>query len=298
MNKFLFSALLSTLSLSTFAQEQKISFEVSEGYNPYSEFNGQKGWSTVGFISLNNPYITGGNPSEGEYSVIVQSENFYQYKWGGIRYNLSNYQHFSISTDVSLESLNKSSHELLKLISSQGLELVNIGSFIFHSNGTVNVGSDKNSIDISNSTWQQNRWYNLKIEVNLNKKEIKFFINNSLVYITTIDSYIEKIDEVNYLLDNNNSNFYIDNVVIKNLENLSTDDLNKKEIKIYPNPVQDVLSIQTNDKINSVEIFDLTGKSILKSSDKNINTQSLSKGIYIVKIKTDNQEISQKIIKK
>ena len=296
MNKFLFSALLSTLSLSTFAQEQKISFEESEGFI-LNNLNGQKGWSTVGSIYDNYTYVTSDKATDGVQSVKVDYLSSYSGKWGGIKYNLPNYKNFSISTDVSMDELGNSSYIFLSLLTSQGLDLVNVGSFVFYKDGSVEIKTLNKTFKLS-STWSNNRWYNLKTEVNLSKKEIKFFINNSLVYTNTFSSSIEKIDEVDYHFDNNYSNFSIDNVVIKNLGDLSTDELNKKEIKIYPNPIQDVLSVQTNEKINSVEIFDLTGKSILKSSEKTINTQTLAKGVYIVKVKTDNQEISQKIIKK
>ncbi|MEG2508733.1 MAG: T9SS type A sorting domain-containing protein, partial [Chryseobacterium sp.] len=65
------------------------------------------------------------------------------------------------------------------------------------------------------------------------------------------------------------------------------------------NPFKDELNLNTNEKIKSVEIYEETGRSVLKANaTKNINTSMLKKGIYFIKIITDqNQIISKKGIK-
>ncbi|MGV0924263.1 T9SS type A sorting domain-containing protein [Empedobacter tilapiae] len=302
MNKFLFSALLSTLSLSTFAQEKKISFEVNEGY--YSNvFDTDKGWSFYGDNSNTKIWLSTDKASDGKksaYFSYYSTNSNANDKWNGVMYKLPDYKHFSISVDVNADALNRSNYNFLKLTNIQGFSYSTVGTFSFYKNGRIGINGTALQ---ASYTWEPTRWYNLKCEVNLNTRLIKYYANDQLIYSETIsNNTITKIDELSFETNNSSTSagteFYFDNIIIKNLEDLSTDELNKKEIKIYPNPIQDVLSIQTNDKINSVEIFDLTGKSILKSSEKKINTQNLAKGVYIVKVKTTNQEISQKIIKK
>jgi len=61
----------------------------------------------------------------------------------------------------------------------------------------------------------------------------------------------------------------------------------KKEIKIYPSPVNDFLYIDCNSyNINYIQILDLQGETVLKTlENKNvINVSELHKGIYIIKI--------------
>jgi hypothetical protein len=71
------------------------------------------------------------------------------------------------------------------------------------------------------------------------------------------------------------------------------------EFKIYPNPVQDLLTIQSNSEIEKIEIYSLEGKLVLQSTQNLFNVQSLENGIYLLKIKTINGEIStKKFIKK
>lgn len=84
---------------------------------------------------------------------------------------------------------------------------------------------------------------------------------------------------------------------------LSTDELNSdSEIKIYPNPVQNLLNIQSSVQIRQIEITDLSGKTIYKKSKINqnqfeIQTRNFSKGVYIIQIKTDKKSQTKKFIK-
>ena len=73
--------------------------------------------------------------------------------------------------------------------------------------------------------------------------------------------------------------------------------------EIYPNPTQGSLTINFNpdNKNVSIEIYDIQGKLIMNTDltnySNNINISSLSKGLYIVKLKTDSNTICRKIIK-
>ncbi|WP_300686126.1 T9SS type A sorting domain-containing protein [Chryseobacterium sp.] len=74
------------------------------------------------------------------------------------------------------------------------------------------------------------------------------------------------------------------------------------DIQIYPNPVSDYFSIKLkgNDRIETVKIFDTSGKLIKNIVDhnENIRVAELSSGIYFVKIKTGKGDYLSKIIKK
>ncbi len=74
----------------------------------------------------------------------------------------------------------------------------------------------------------------------------------------------------------------------------------KKIIHIYPNPVNDILSISYQGNINTVQIFDLTGKEVLqiKNPTMTIDISQLKSSIYILKIITDNGVSTKKLIKK
>lgn len=70
-------------------------------------------------------------------------------------------------------------------------------------------------------------------------------------------------------------------------------------LNIYPNPFQNIISIQTNDKIKSIEIYSIVGEKILMvKKQKNIVTENLKSGVYFVKIINEEGEIFQKKIVK
>ena len=61
-----------------------------------------------------------------------------------------------------------------------------------------------------------------------------------------------------------------------------------EKIYVYPNPVLDVLYIHS-DKHFFIEIFDITGKYILREENKyEINFSGLKEGIYFLRLKSKN----------
>lgn len=71
-------------------------------------------------------------------------------------------------------------------------------------------------------------------------------------------------------------------------------------LRIYPNPTSDFVMIESKFKVNSVEIYDISGKktNINKVNSNKVDVRSLTPGMYIIKMKTDIGEISDKFIKK
>lgn len=80
-------------------------------------------------------------------------------------------------------------------------------------------------------------------------------------------------------------------------EKLAVNDVSAQKIGLYPNPVKDQLTIKTNDKIEKVEIYSQTGQLVKTADSKEINTSTLPKGNYILKIKTDKSTVTEKLIK-
>jgi len=83
---------------------------------------------------------------------------------------------------------------------------------------------------------------------------------------------------------------------------LGVNDLDLTKLKYYPNPVNDILSIEYQDAIKKVEIFDLTGKLVktemFDGANVQLNLSNLSSGTYMVSIHTEKQSQFVKVIKK
>lgn len=98
------------------------------------------------------------------------------------------------------------------------------------------------------------------------------------------------------------SNIWIGFTVYVHDGSMNTQEVKNTSFTAYPNPFKDVLTIQYEKPVEKVEIYDLTGKTLLKSrpnsSDFQLNTSQLPSGVYVVKIESNSKVISKKIIKK
>lgn len=91
---------------------------------------------------------------------------------------------------------------------------------------------------------------------------------------------------------------------------LSTDEINEAldkdsaDILLFPNPAENEVNLKTadNSKIRQIQVYDLTGRLneiILRNSEEiQINLVNYKSGIYILKIKTDKNAVSKKLIVK
>ena len=71
-------------------------------------------------------------------------------------------------------------------------------------------------------------------------------------------------------------------------------------ISIYPNPAQDVLYISGSgqEQIEQLSIYDLNGRLVLESElTTQINVSRLSRGIYILELKSNNTKLTKRFIK-
>ena len=66
---------------------------------------------------------------------------------------------------------------------------------------------------------------------------------------------------------------------------------------VYPNPATNVINVTSKSVIKSINVFDLLGKQVISSSKKQIDISNLKSGIYIVKINSNTDELTKKIIK-
>ncbi len=75
----------------------------------------------------------------------------------------------------------------------------------------------------------------------------------------------------------------------------------ENDIKIYPNPVKNHLNILLEKKISSIIVYNMLGQEVLSkiinSKEANIEVSHLTAGTYLVKITSENQVKTVKIIK-
>ncbi|KIA90616.1 T9SS type A sorting domain-containing protein [Kaistella jeonii] len=93
-------------------------------------------------------------------------------------------------------------------------------------------------------------------------------------------------------------------MTITGVNNLGvTEIINSKNLQVYPNPVKDVLNFKlaNNLKVESIELFDMTGKKVITVNSKatqGVNVAGFAKGTYILKVKgSDGNVYIQKVLK-
>lgn len=80
---------------------------------------------------------------------------------------------------------------------------------------------------------------------------------------------------------------------------LSVNNVTNVAFKIYPNPSNSILNIQSQDNLLAVRIIDLTSRTtnVSNLNSKTIDVSNLSSGIYFIEIKTINGLFKEKFIK-
>jgi aminopeptidase N len=77
---------------------------------------------------------------------------------------------------------------------------------------------------------------------------------------------------------------------------------NRNLLQLMPNPTNDISLIQSKQKIQAIEILDINGRIInivdgINSNTYMVNMNSFEKGIYILRVKTEKENIVRRIIK-
>ncbi|MGB5361931.1 MAG: T9SS type A sorting domain-containing protein, partial [Aureibaculum sp.] len=78
------------------------------------------------------------------------------------------------------------------------------------------------------------------------------------------------------------------------------DEILSSSVKLYPNPVDDVLTINSEIPLTKVEVYSILGKKVkeFKAGFNSMRIDNLSNGVYIVRILAEKGSATRKLIKK
>jgi beta-glucanase (GH16 family) len=97
----------------------------------------------------------------------------------------------------------------------------------------------------------------------------------------------------------NQSSMVIDYVrVYQNTLGTVSEDENKANLKVYPNPATDTLHIETTQIIDKVALFDLSGQLLLSVTENTslLDISAVKTGIYILKVYASGIIINRKLV--
>ena len=170
-----------------------------------------------------------------------------------------------------------------------------IKSIAFFNDGNILVGCNNNNSGGYNGLILLN---------NSGVIDTSFSTNSSYPLTNTLSTvYDVKIQDDNKIIVGGNfSNFNFSTkralVRLNGFPNLNTNSFDDNKIILFPNPVNETINISKTANFD-FEIYDLLGKIVLKgkSIDSAIKVNTLTKGIYILKLKNEEKTYNQKFIK-
>lgn len=115
--------------------------------------------------------------------------------------------------------------------------------------------------------------------------------DNSII----VGAYLDDV-EINQGIINDSGSAYI----FKLNQILGVDDVTLDQgFNLYPNPVSNILTIESKLPLKKIEVFSIFGQRVkeVNSSFNSISVKNLSRGIYIIRIYSENGTIVRKLIK-
>lgn len=297
-----------TLFCTSISAQNLISFEASEGYT-LGNINGQNGWTVTETSDgpLTNQTVSNEFANTGTFSfknsyVAGYGEQFFPIF--GIEKSFAtplDYKNTTISYDFYATEQNGSDFEFALYSVNQEEQVFDVLLAVgFENRGLIYVFNELNfsGFNYANATWQPNTWYNLKVEIRENT--ITYYLNDSVIF-TGPNTTKKNIDGLNLLHNNYGGNAFYDNIKI-NYEALAVNDVAKKNIALYPNPVKNNLnfSLPNGEKIAKISISNIAGQNVSNKelSQNTINLENLKAGVYVITlINTNGISYTSKFIK-
>jgi hypothetical protein len=82
---------------------------------------------------------------------------------------------------------------------------------------------------------------------------------------------------------------------------LGNNSFNSSNFSYYPNPVKDILNLSYNQEISFVEVFNLLGQKVssnaINANQGQVDMSNFSNGVYLVKVTSNNQVKTIRVIK-
>lgn len=178
-----------------------------------------------------------------------------------------------------------------------------IGSETGYTDEIVVKGDIGNGNEVlGTASFPRGEWFTLINVIDLYEKTLRVFLNGDLVLNLTYPDITDRanLGAIDFFSANASNEMYVDNVIFAE-GSLSTHAFSTESFSVYPNPIKDVLYVQSKTAVDAITVYDLLGKVVLQSEpgtmSPSINTSSLNSGVYLVKITIGNNSKTLKVIK-
>lgn len=147
--------------------------------------------------------------------------------------------------------------------------------------------------------YPEDQWFLIIHEIDMDA--LTYSIEVDGAPFLTNETYIgTQLGAIDFFSIDVNNEYWVDDVLYLD-EFLGTDDFSAENFSVYPNPVQDVLNINTTSVVDTINVYDVLGKLVLQSQpdavSPSIDMSTLASGAYLVQVTIDNASKTIKIIK-
>jgi len=184
---------------------------------------------------------------------------------------------------------------------ANGNGILNSGNLYFNRDGGA-PGILENANGIEMGTYPEDAWFIVSIYFDLSFPSFQITLDGTLFNkFPVLFQGDEFLGAINFVSIDSNNNYWVDNVHYFAGILATTDEDILDPISVYPNPVKEVLTIRSTQVIDTIEVYNVLGKMVLKVSpdrtSPTINMSDLSSGIYFVKAMIGSASQTIKVVK-
>lgn len=183
------------------------------------------------------------------------------------------------------------------------------GNVYFNCDGsTAGTGGVTGVIDCSTFdqifTYPESQWFKVTCIYDINNQVWDMKINDQEAISAQPMEFgamvFDQLAGLDFYSATANNELYIDDVTMA-VGILSTENFEADVFSVYPNPVKDVLNINSKVAVDHVIIYDVLGKVVLQENPGTIspviNMSNLPTGSYLVKVKIGNNSKTVQVLK-
>lgn len=141
-------------------------------------------------------------------------------------------------------------------------------------------------------------WFEVTSVVDLDNATYEISVNGESAGLIPTD--VTNFGGVDFYASRADNSYYVDDIALVE-GTLSVEDFNADVFTVYPNPVVDVLNINSQAVVDSVVVYDVLGKIVMTANpgvaSPKINMSSLVSGAYLVNVTIGDASKTIKVIK-
>jgi len=169
-------------------------------------------------------------------------------------------------------------------------------------NGVGGFASDNSATPVAGVTftYPEDTWFLMSHEIDMDNNTVIVRVDGTEAYNGDFFAETGQVSGVDMFSISGNNTYYVDDVLYVD-GTLGTDDFSSDVFSVYPNPVKNVLNISSKNAVNSITVYDILGKVVLKANpdaiSPSIDMSGLSSGAYLVNVTIGNSSKTVKVIK-